>query len=105
VVERVDGFRQMLQDILTINATLVGQAQNEEMKNLTESSYAQNEEIKKISAWAAILFAPTLIGTVYGMNFVDIPELHWWFGYPFALALMACVCATLFAIFKRRRWL
>jgi len=105
VVERVDGFRQMLQDILTINATLVGQAQNEEMKNLTESSYAQNEEIKKISAWAAILFAPTLIGTVYGMNFVDIPELHWVFGYPFALALMACVCAALFAIFKRRRWL
>jgi magnesium transporter len=105
VVERVDGFRQMLQDILTVNATLVGQAQNEEMKNLTESSYAQNEEIKKISAWAAILFAPTLIGTVYGMNFATMPELHWAFGYPFALGLMGAVCGTLFAIFKRRRWL
>lgn len=105
VVERVDSFRQMLQDILTINATLVGQAQNEEMKNLTESSYTQNEEIKKISAWAAILFAPTLIGTVYGMNFSVMPELHWAFGYPFALGLMAAVCLTLFAIFKRRRWL
>jgi magnesium transporter len=105
VVERVDGFRQMLQDILTVNATLVGQAQNEEMKNLTESSYAQNEEIKKISAWAAILFAPTLIGTVYGMNFSVMPELHWAFGYPFALGLMAAVSGTLFAIFKRRRWL
>ena len=105
VVERVDGFRQMLQDILTVNATLVGQAQNEEMKNLTESSYTQNEEIKKISAWAAILFAPTLIGTVYGMNFTIMPELHWAFGYPFALGLMGAVCATLFAIFKRRRWL
>jgi magnesium transporter len=67
--ERVDGFRQMLTDILTVNATLVGQAQNEEMKNLTEASYTQNEEVKRISAWAAILFAPTLIGTVYGMNF------------------------------------
>ena len=36
---------------------------------------AQNEEVKKISAWAAILFAPTLIGTVYGMNFEHMPEL------------------------------
>ena len=75
VAERVDGFRQMLADILTVNATLVSQAQNEEIKNLTEASYDQNEEIKKVSAWAAILFAPTLIGTVYGMNFKRMPEL------------------------------
>ena len=98
VAERVDSFRQMLQDILTVNATLVTQAQNEEMK-------AQNEEVKKISAWAAILFAPTLIGTIYGMNFRRMPELHWYYGYPFALALMAAVCAALYLAFKRRRWL
>ncbi len=49
------------------------QAQNEEMKSLTEASNAQNEEVKKISAWAAILFAPTLIGTIYGMNFEAHP--------------------------------
>ena len=98
VAERVDSFRQMLQDILTVNATLVTQAQNEEMK-------AQNEEVKKISAWAAILFAPTLIGTIYGMNFRRMPELRWYYGYPFALALMAAVCATLYLAFKRRRWL
>jgi magnesium transporter len=105
VAERVDGFRQMLADILTVNATLVSQAQNEEIKNLTEASYDQNEEIKKVSAWAAILFAPTLIGTVYGMNFDRMPELHWVFGYPFALALMLVVSLTLYAIFKRRGWL
>jgi magnesium transporter len=105
VAERVDGFRQMLADILTVNATLVGQAQNEEIKALTEASYDQNEEIKKVSAWAAILFAPTLIGTVYGMNFRHIPELSWVFGYPFALALMLVVSLTLYAIFKRRGWL
>ena len=98
VAERVDSFRQMLQDILTVNATLVTQAQNEEMK-------AQNEEVKKISAWAAILFAPTLIGTIYGMNFRRMPELRWYYGYPFALALMAAVCATLYLAFKRRGWL
>jgi magnesium transporter len=105
VVERVDGFRQLLQNILTVNATLVAQQQNEEMRSLTEASYNQNEEVKKISAWAAILFAPTLIGTIYGMNFVHIPELKWWFGYPLALALMAAVCGVLYFIFKRRDWL
>lgn len=105
VVERVDGFRQMLADILTLNATLMNQAQNEEIKRLTEASFAQNEEVKRISAWAAILFAPTLIGTVYGMNFQSMPELGWAFGYPFALALMLVVSLALFVIFKARDWL
>ncbi|MGW0818788.1 magnesium and cobalt transport protein CorA [Streptomyces viridiviolaceus] len=105
VAERVDGFRQILGDILTLNATLVSQAQNEEMKALAEASHAQNNEIKKISSWAAILFAPTLIGTVYGMNFDHMPELHWILGYPFAIALMALVCTSLYIVFKRRDWL
>ncbi|QKW18201.1 magnesium and cobalt transport protein CorA [Kitasatospora sp. NA04385] len=103
--ERVDGFRQMLQNILTVNATLVSQRQNEEMKQLAEAGHAQNDEIKKISSWAAILFAPTLIGTVYGMNFEEMPELHWAFGYPFAIGLMGVVCVSLYLIFKRRNWL
>jgi magnesium transporter len=95
----------MLADILTVNATLVSQAQNEEMKRLTEASFAQNEEVKRVSAWAAILFAPTVIGTVYGMNFDHMPELHWLFGYPFALSLMLVVSGTLYEIFKHRGWL
>jgi magnesium transporter len=105
VVERVDGLRQLLQNILTVNATLVAQQQNEEMRSLTEASYNQNEEVKRISAWAAILFAPTLIGTVYGMNFQDMPELRWAAGYPFALGLMAAVCGVLYVVFRRRNWL
>ncbi|MFF0815280.1 magnesium and cobalt transport protein CorA [Rhodococcus sp. NPDC003318] len=105
VVERADGFRQLLGNILTVNATLVSQTQNEEMSALTQASYAQNEEIKKVSAWAAILFAPTLIGTVYGMNFDNMPELHWAGGYPFALGMMALICVGLYTIFKRRGWL
>ncbi len=88
-----------------MNATLVAQQQNEEMKNLSEVSVEQNEEVKKISAWAAILFAPTLVGTVYGMNFDHIPELHWQLGYAFALVLMAVVSVSLFAVFRRRRWI
>jgi magnesium transporter len=105
VVERIGGFRQMLHDILVVNSTLVSQAQNEEMTKITEASYAQSEEVKKISAWAAILFAPTLVGTIYGMNFDYMPELHWAFGYPVALGLMGLVCVTLYTVFKRRDWL
>ena len=105
VFERVDEFRQLLRDMLTVNATLVAQQQNEEMKNLAEASNIQNEEVKKISAWAAILFAPTLIGTIYGMNFEHMPELDWVHGYPIALFLMALTCVTLYTVFKRRDWL
>ncbi len=105
VNERVDGFHVLLRDILTVNATLVGQRQNEEMTILSEASNAQNEEVKKISAWAAILFAPTLVGTVYGMNFEVMPELEWKYGYPMALVLMVLVGLVLFAEFKRRRWI
>ena len=105
VIEQVDGFRQLLRDILTVNATLVAQQQNEEMKALTESSLDQNEEVKRISAWAAILFAPTLIGTVYGMNFDHMPELHWQLGYPFALVMMLAVSVVLWAVFRRRGWI
>jgi magnesium transporter len=104
-IERVDGFRLQLSDMLTVNATLVAQQQNAEMKALTEASFEQNEEIKRISSWAAILFAPTLVGTIYGMNFVHMPELGWVFGYPFAIFLMAVVCGSLYLIFKRRGWL
>jgi magnesium transporter len=103
--ERVDGFRQALTDILTVNATLVTQQQNAEMRALAEAGFEQNEEIKKISSWAAILFAPTLVGTIYGMNFDRMPELHWVLGYPFAILLMAVVCTSLYVIFKRKDWL
>jgi magnesium transporter len=105
VAERVLGFRQMLSDILTVNATLVNQAQNEEIKRLTEASFDQNEEVKRVSAWAAILFAPTLIGTAYGMNFKNMPELDWEYGYVFALGLMILTSVTLWLIFKARGWL
>ncbi|WP_329315040.1 magnesium and cobalt transport protein CorA [Streptomyces sp. NBC_01278] len=103
--ERVDGFRQALTEILTVNATLVSQQQNAEMRALAEAGFEQNEEIKKISSWAAILFAPTLVGTIYGMNFESMPELGWTFGYPLAICLMGMVCISLYVIFKRRDWL
>jgi magnesium transporter len=78
VNERVSGFKDLLQNILSVNLTLVGLQQNEEVKALSEASIRQNDEVKKISAWAAILFA---------------------------LTLMVLVSASLYLVFKRRDWL
>lgn len=105
VAERVEGFRQLLTSILTVNASLIAQRQSEETTRLTESSLDQGEQVKKISSWAAILFAPSLVGGVYGMNFEYMPELDWRLGYPLALVLMLLVSLTLFAVFKHRSWL
>lgn len=104
-VEQIDEFRNLLRDILTVNATLVAQQQNEEMKALSELSVQQNDEVKKISGWAAILFAPTLVGTVYGMNFDFMPELQWRYGYFMALGLMLTVNVVLYILFRRRNWI
>ncbi|MDA0566777.1 magnesium and cobalt transport protein CorA [Streptomonospora sp. S1-112] len=105
VAERVSGFRDMLQNILTVNATLVTEAQNDEMRRVTEASYLQGEQVKKISAWAAILFAPSLITGVYGMNFTHMPELDWVLGYPWALVLMLGISVALYVVFKWRKWM
>ncbi|ASD22951.1 transporter [Cryobacterium sp. LW097] len=105
VVERVDAFRELLQNALTVHSTLVAQRQNDETRRLSETGLAQSEEVKKISSWAAILFAPTLVGTIYGMNFTHMPELKWQFGYPFAITLMVAMGFGLYAVFKRKDWL
>jgi magnesium transporter len=105
VTERVDEFRTLLRDILTVNGTLVAQRQNADMQKVGESSNRQAEEARKISAWAAILFAPSLVTGVYGMNFRFMPELDAPWGYPVAIVVMLAVSVTLFAIFRNRRWL
>ncbi|GAB3384772.1 magnesium/cobalt transporter CorA [Humibacter soli] len=105
VNERVDDFKRMLRDILTVNATLVSERQNARMTDLSESANRQGEEVKKISSWAAILFGPTLIAGIYGMNFTNMPELHWKYGYPMAVAAMALTSVILYLVFKRRNWL
>ena len=91
VKEPAEGFREMLSDILVVNLTLI--------------SVRQNDQTKKISSWAAILIVPTLIAGIYGMNFDYMPELHWTFGYPFALALMVSISVGLYAVFKHVEWL
>lgn len=84
-------LRDSLAQILNVNATLVAQRQNDDMK--------------KISGWAAILFAPTLIGAIYGMNFDHMPELHWSWGYPMSLVLMVLVGVGLYVFFRKSKWM
>jgi len=105
VNERIDEFRILLRDILTVNATLVAQRQNDDMQKVGEASNRQAVEARKISAWAAILFAPSLVTGIYGMNFAFMPELDWAWGYPVALLLMLGLSVTLFAVFKKVKWL
>jgi magnesium transporter len=66
---------------------------------------AQNDIVKLFSVMAVVFLPPTLVGTVYGMNFDHMPELRWAFGYPFALVLMVASAIVPYLFFKWRRWL
>jgi magnesium transporter len=68
-------------------------------------SIEQNQIIKIFSVAAVIFLPPTLVGTVYGMNFDTMPELHWAFGYPFALGAMLLSAVLSYWVFKSRGWL
>jgi len=91
VETRIAGFRELLGSALHAN--------------LTQVSVRQNEDMRKISAWVAIIAVPTMIAGIYGMNFDNMPELHWRFGYPAVLILIAVICLLLYRRFKRSGWL
>ena len=105
VLERVENDRALLTNLVNVQATLVAQRQNDEMARMTEAGYEQNEQVKRVSSWAAIAFAPTLVAGIYGMNFDHMPELHWTLGYPFSIVLMFAAATRLWALFKRNGWL
>lgn len=73
--------------------------------NLLLASVRQNEVMKKLGAWAAILAVPTAIAGIYGMNFQEMPELHWRFGYPAVILMIAGICGYLYHRFRRSGWL
>jgi magnesium transporter len=98
LISRADSFRDLLQNALTLDGTLTANRQN-------LASAAQNEQVKKISSWAAIFFAPSVVASIYGMNFEYMPELGWVFGYPAALGMMAGAALLMYVIFKRKGWL
>jgi magnesium transporter len=73
--------------------------------SLLLSAARQNDIVKKLGSWAAILAVPTAIAGIYGMNFKNMPELEWPFGYPASLLLMLAICSTLYYCFRRAAWL
>jgi magnesium transporter len=71
----------------------------------TQISIQQNDDMRTISAVAGIIVAPTVVGSIYGMNFDHMPELHWELGYPMAIALMVVSSLIVYVISKRAGWL
>jgi magnesium transporter len=91
LVESIDNLRDLLGAALEANLML--------------SSVEQNNIIKIFSVAAVVLMPPTLVASVYGMNFKNMPELDWAFGYPTAIALMLVVAVLPYLFFKWRGWL
>lgn len=94
-VERIDRHLDAHDDLLSDMLSV----------HLSQVSVRQNEDMRKISAWAAILVFPTIVGGIYGMNFDHMPELHWTLGYPLALGVMAVGCFVLYRVFKKAGWM
>ncbi|MEV8123847.1 magnesium/cobalt transporter CorA [Streptomyces sp. NPDC085944] len=91
VNESVESLDRLVSDILSAH--------------LAQTGVRQNDDMRKISAWAAMAAVPTMLAGIYGMNFDHMPELHWVWGYPAVIALMAALEVLLYRQFKRRGWL
>jgi len=89
--DAIDSLRDMLGTALSVNLSLV--------------TLAQGETVKRLGAWAALLAAPTLVTSWYGMNFAHMPELAPRWAYPALAAGVGLVCVVLYRLFKRARWL
>ena len=89
--QTVDLLRDMLGTALAVNQALVTQT--------------QGEVVKRLAGWAALLAAPTLIASWYGMNFVHMPELHGRWSYPVLVAGVALVVGVLYRYLRKVRWL
>ena len=73
--------------------------------HLAQLSVQQNEDMRKLTAGATIFAVPTAIAGIYGMNFVDMPELSWRFGYPVCMLVIASLCGYVYSRFKKAGWL
>jgi magnesium transporter len=101
-------FRDVHDHVMRVNETI--DTQRELLTTALEAhlsmmSVAQNEQMKRVTAWAAMIAVPTMIAGVYGMNFANMPELAWRYGYYGSLAAMAAACGVLYFAFKRSGWL
>jgi magnesium transporter len=101
-------FRTLGRDVLALSdhASFLGVKANFLLEaTLGMLNIEQNNIIKIFSVAAVVFLPPTLIASIYGMNFHVMPELDWLFGYPFAIALMVVSAILPYLYFKRRGWL
>ena len=91
VNESINAMREMLTAAINVNLSLV--------------TYGQNEVMKKLAGWAAMLAAPTLLTSWYGMNFTHMPELSQPWAYPIVITVMLCVVGGIYIALKRAKWL
>ena len=73
--------------------------------SLAQVTIRQNEVVKKLAGWGAILALPTMVFSLYGMNFKYMPELAWKWGYPVTVAVTVACGAFLFRRLRRAGWL
>jgi magnesium transporter len=87
----IEGIREMQATAIQVNLGMI---------NLNET-----EVTKKLAGWAAIIAIPTLIAGIYGMNFKNMPEYDFAYGYPVALLAMIAIDVLLYLWFRKIRWL
>lgn len=91
IVKTIDGRRDMIVTAIQVNLGMI--------------SLAENEVTKRLGAFAALFAVPTMIAGIYGMNFQNIPELHYQYGYPVCLVAMLAIDVFLWWRFKVSGWL
>jgi magnesium transporter len=91
VTDAINSMREMLGAAMNVNLSLI--------------TVRQNEVVKRLAGWAALLAAPTLLASWYGMNFHGMPEVTSRYGYPIIIGATAAVCIGLFVVLKRAKWL
>ncbi|MBM4180743.1 MAG: magnesium and cobalt transport protein CorA [Betaproteobacteria bacterium] len=91
LIHSLDRLREMIADAMQLS--------------LATAVMEQSDSVQKLAGWGAILAIPTVAFSLYGMNFRNMPELDWPFGYPLLLALTAAACLWLYRRLKRRGWI
>jgi magnesium transporter len=96
-----DHLMKVIDDVNTMNDLMEAALH----ANLALIQVQQNVDMRKISAWVGIGAVPTMVAGIYGMNFENLPELQWKYGYYVVLGVLGAVSAGLFRVFRRNNWL
>ena len=91
VSQSLDGLRDMVGTAMSVNLSMI--------------TLAENDVTKRLAAYAALVAVPTMIAGIYGMNFKNMPELDWPWGYPVSVAVMVVIDIWLYFQFKKTKWL